>query len=85
MFIYFWESMSGGGVETEGDTESEEGCRLWAVSTEFYAGFKFINHEITTWAKVLYLNDWATPVPLYIKFQNLCVIPIYHLKKNLWA
>ena len=35
MFIYFWQierqSMSRGGAEREGDTESETGSRLWAV------------------------------------------------------
>ena len=31
-------SMNGGGSETEGDTESEAGSRLWAVSTEPDAG-----------------------------------------------
>ena len=43
-FIYFWDrerqSMNRGGAETEGDTESETGCRLWAVSTEPDAGLE---------------------------------------------
>ena len=37
-FIYFWDrerqSMNGGGAEREGDTESEAGSRLWAISPE---------------------------------------------------
>ena len=44
MFIYFWdterESMNRGRSEKEGDTESETGSRLWAVSTELNAGLK---------------------------------------------
>ena len=38
--------MSGGGAEREGDTESEAGSMLWAVSTEPYAGLKLTDHEI---------------------------------------
>ena len=34
--------MSGGGAEREGDTESEAGAPLWAVSTEL----KLMNREI---------------------------------------
>ena len=41
-FIYFWDrerqSMNGGGAVREGDTESEAGSRLRAVSTEPDAG-----------------------------------------------
>ena len=37
--------MSGGGAEREGDTESEAGSRLWAVSTEPDVGLKLMNHE----------------------------------------
>ena len=43
-FIYFWDrerqSMNGGGSEREGDTESETGSRLRAVSTEPDAGLE---------------------------------------------
>ena len=42
------QSMSRGGAEKEGDTESEAGSRLWAVSTELNAGFKLTNREIMT-------------------------------------
>ena len=47
----------------EGDTESEAGYRLWAVSTEPNVGLKLTNCEIMTWAKVRCLTDWATQVP----------------------
>ena len=37
--------MSSGGAETEGDTESEAGSRLCAVSTEPDAGLKLKDRE----------------------------------------
>ena len=40
--------MSGGGAEREGDTESEAGSRLRAVSTEPDVGLQLMNHEIVT-------------------------------------
>ena len=40
--------MSGGGSEREGDTESDAGSRLRAVSTESDAGLELMNREITT-------------------------------------
>ena len=40
--------MSGGGAEKEGDTESEAGFRLQAVSTEPDMGLEPTNHEIMT-------------------------------------
>ena len=40
--------MSGGGAEREGDTESEAGSRLPAVSTEPDAGLELTNREIMT-------------------------------------
>ena len=56
MFIYFWrrekQSVSWGGAEREGDTESQAGSRLWADSTEPNVGLEPMNREITTWAKV---------------------------------
>ena len=42
------QSMSGGGAEREGDTESEASSRLQAVSTEPDAGLKPSNREIMT-------------------------------------
>ena len=49
--------MNGGGSEREGDTESETGSRLPAVSTEPDAGLKLTNHEIMTGAEVGRLTD----------------------------
>ena len=40
--------MSMGGAEREGDTESEAGSRLQALSTESDAGLELMNHEIMT-------------------------------------
>ena len=45
-----------GGTE-RGDTESEGGSRLRAVSTEPDAGLELTNHEIMTWAEVGRLTD----------------------------
>ena len=45
-------SMSREGAEREGDTESEAGSRLRAVSTEPDVGLEPTNCEIMTWAKV---------------------------------
>ena len=56
MFIYFWErerwSMRGGGAERGGDTESEAGSRLWAISTEPNVGLQFMNYEVMIWAEI---------------------------------
>ena len=40
--------MNGGGREREGDTESEAGSRLRAVSIKPNVGLKLMNHEIMT-------------------------------------
>ena len=53
--------MNGGGSEREGDTESETGSRLWAVSTEPDAGLKLTDREIMTWAEVGPLNQLSHP------------------------
>ena len=70
MFINFWQgerqSVSREGAEREGDTESEAGSRLRAVSTEPDAGLEPTNHEIMTWAEVGCSTDWATQAPQYI-------------------
>ena len=42
------QSVSRGGAEKEGDTESEAGSRLRAVSTEPEAGLEPTNREIMT-------------------------------------
>ena len=50
VFIFEGErqSMSGGGAEREGDTESKAGSRLRAVSTEPDAGLELTDREIMT-------------------------------------
>ena len=57
--------MNGGRSEREGDTESETGLRLWAVSTEPDAGLELTDREIMTWAEVGYLTNWATQAPCH--------------------
>ena len=63
MSIYFWEReyKQERGREREGDTESEAGSRLGAVSTEPQADLEPTNCEIMTWAEVGRLTDWAPP------------------------
>ena len=71
MFIYFWEretECEREGTEREEDTKSEAGSTLWAVSTEPNVRLELTNHEITAWAKVENLTDWATQVPLKYNF-----------------
>ena len=67
MFIYFWgkerQSVSWGGAEREGDTDSEAGTRLWAVGTDPNVGLELTNHEIVTWAEISCLTGWATQAP----------------------
>ena len=48
LFLREREHTSRGGAEREGDTESEAGSRLRAVSTEPDAGLKPTNREIMT-------------------------------------
>ena len=64
MFIYFWErqgqNASGLGAERQGDTESEAGSRLWAVSTEPDAGLELTNLEIMTSAEVGWTLNWRS-------------------------
>ena len=43
--------------EREGDTESEAGSRVQAVSIEPDAGLEFMNCEIMTWAEVGHSTD----------------------------
>ena len=76
--------MSMGGAERGGDTESKAGSRLRAVSTECNTGLELINREITTWAKVGCLTDWATKVPLYSLFFNVYLF-ILRERDRAWA
>ena len=43
--------MNGGGAEREGDTESETGSRLGAISPEPDVGLELTDREIVTWLK----------------------------------
>ena len=63
--------MNGGGAEREGDTESEAGTRLWAISPEPDMGLKLTDLETVTWAEVGRLTDWATQAPLFSVFKSL--------------
>ena len=44
--------MNGGGAEREGDTESETGSRLRAISPEPDAGLELTDREMVTWLKL---------------------------------
>ena len=55
--------MNGGGAEREGDTESETGSRLWAISPESDSGLELPDREIVTWAEIGRATNWATQVP----------------------
>ena len=48
LFLRERQSVSGGGAEREGDTESEAGSRLRTVSTEPHTGLKLPNREFMT-------------------------------------
>ena len=43
--------MNGGGAEREGDTESEMGSRLSAISPEPDVGLELTDRGIVTWLK----------------------------------
>ena len=63
------ESASGGGAERKGDTESEAGSRLRAVSTKSDAQLKLTNQETMIRAKV-----GGTQVPLKWDYLNECFL-----------
>ena len=50
----------GEGQREGGNTESEAGSRIQAISTEPDMGLELMNCEITTGAEVGTLTDWAT-------------------------
>ena len=60
------DTMSGGGAEREGDTESKGGSSLRAVSTEPDAELELTDGEFMTWAEVRRWTDWATQEPCHI-------------------
>ena len=82
------QSTNGGRSEREGDTETEAGSRLWAISTEPEAGLELTDHEIMTWAKVGLLTDWATQASRTTKYicnstySSLASVPF---KVNQWS
>ena len=51
LFLGQRQSMNRGGAEREGDTESETGSRLRAISPEPDAGLELTDREIVTWLK----------------------------------
>ena len=63
--------MNGGGAEREGDTESETGSSLCAVSPEPDAGLELTAREIMTRAEVGRLTDRATQAPHFLTFLML--------------
>ena len=61
-----------GEEQREGDTESEAGSRLRAISTKPKMGLESINPEMMTWAKVGRLTNRATQAP---QFSFLSFLP----------
>ena len=57
------QSADGEGQRREGDTESEAGSRLPAVSTEPDGGLELTSHEIKTPDEVGHSTDCATQAP----------------------
>ena len=55
--------MNGGGAEREGDTESETGSRLWAISPEPDVGLELNGPRDRDLAEVGRLTDCATQAP----------------------
>ena len=74
MFIFERDRVQAEEGQTEGDTESKSGFRLWAVSTEPDVGLKLMNHKIMTWAEVRCLTDWATQAALYQEFLQFALV-----------
>ena len=75
LFVY-WDrerqNTSRGGPEREGDTVSEAGSRLWAVSAEPNLGLEPMNREIMTWVEVGCLTNWATQAT-----HSICIISYF--------
>ena len=62
VYLFFErQSMSRGGAEREGDTESEAGSRPRAVSTEPDAGLELTNREIINPSRSRTLNGLSQP------------------------
>ena len=71
---------SRGGTKREGDTESEAGSRIQAVSSEPNMGLKPMNCEIPTWTEVGLLTDGAARCPkrCYILLFNDILLAVVH-------
>ena len=85
MFDHFWEKETEhewGRAEREEDAESEAGSGLPAVGTEPDAGLEPTKREITTWAEVGGLTDWATQASqdsyAYLKEWKLSIFSFIH-------
>ena len=73
-FIYFWDrerqSINGGGSEKEGDTESETGSRLWAVSTEPDTGLEPTepwDHDLSRSRTLNWLSHPGAPMHILLE------------------
>ena len=77
--------MNGEG-QREGDTESETGSRLWALSTEPDAGLELTDREIMTQAEAGRSTDWATQAPLEHSFLKIIELLLVRSKiqVNIW-
>ena len=64
------ETTSRGEADREGDTESEAGSRLWAVSTEPNMGLELTNRDTMTWAEVRHLTNGVTQVLQHAHTSN---------------
>ena len=75
-----------GAAEREGDTESEAGSRLRAVSTEPDVGLEPTNREIITWAEVRCLTEWMTQEPhdLMVLETEAHIMPHTNSKEPAW-
>ena len=65
LFLRERQSVSRGGAEREGDTDSEAGSRLWAVSTEPNMGARTHKLWDRDLSRIRRSTNWATPVPLF--------------------
>ena len=73
MFIFQRDSVSGGGAETEGDTESEASSRLWVISTEPVGGLKLTNrwdHDLGRSLSLNRLSHQGAPINELLKKLN---------------
>ena len=71
------QSVSRGGAEREGGTESKAGSRVWAVVTEPDVGLEPTNREILTWAEIKsrMLNCLSHPGAPRVLFLNGLPLP----------